>query len=91
VTELEREVVDLMTNAAEPTWILLQEVAELGGDRGALEEVLTSLETRGMIERKREPSANPDAPAMELDDWWGLTPLGWQSLGRPVPPNYRGV
>jgi hypothetical protein len=89
LTEQERELLDFLLNAAEPTWIMLKEMPELRDDRTALETMLGDLEERGMVRRTREPSMNPDAQEMDLDDWWALTPVGWRALGRTMPSNYR--
>jgi hypothetical protein len=75
-TELEQAVLEFMANDAEPTWIFLKEMPELGEDRGRLERILVDLEARGMVSRTRELSVNPDAKWSDLDDWWALTPLG---------------
>ena len=45
-TELEQEVLDFMAHDAEPTWLFLSEMPELGGDRGTLERILIDLESR---------------------------------------------
>jgi hypothetical protein len=79
-TDLEQRVLEFMANAAEPTWIFLSEMPELGGDRGTLERILVDLEARGMVSRTREPSGNPDANPTDLDDWWALTSLGRGAL-----------
>lgn len=76
LTDLERAALDFMGNAAEPTWMFLAEMPELGADRATVEHLLRALETRGLVSRTREPSVNPDPEALELDDWWELTPLG---------------
>jgi hypothetical protein len=80
LTELEQQVLEFMANDAEPTWIFLIEMPELGGDRGTLEGILVDLEARGMVSRTREPSFNPDANRTDLDDWWVLTSLGRRTL-----------
>jgi hypothetical protein len=80
LSELDIELLDFLGNAAEPTWIFLEEMPELRGDRAALEQALRALERRGLVSRTRERSGNPAAGANDLDDWWELTPSGSQAL-----------
>jgi hypothetical protein len=76
LTDFEHAALDFMGNAAEPTWMFLAEMPELGADRAGLERLLGGLERRGLVSRTRELSGNPDPDAPELDDWWALTPMG---------------
>ena len=76
LTELEQEVLEFMADGTEPTWLFLQDMPELGGDRPALEHILRDFESRGIVSRRREASFNPGAGYPDLDDWWALTPLG---------------
>jgi hypothetical protein len=85
LTATEYRVIDFLADDAEPTWILLKEIPELGNDRPALERILGSLEVRGIVVRSREPSVNPAAEPMSLDDWWTLTRLGESALSRREP------
>jgi hypothetical protein len=66
--------VAFLANAAEPTWIFLEEMPELQDDPAALERALRDLERRGLVSSTRERSYNPAAGANDLDDWWELTP-----------------
>lgn len=79
-TELEQGVLEFMAHDAEPTWIFLKEMSELGDDRGRLERILVDLEARGMVSRTREPAFNPDVKPPDLDDWWALTSLGRRAV-----------
>lgn len=87
LTGAEYEVLEFMANDAEPTWIFLKEMPELGGDREALEAILRDLERRKLVDRTREPSVNPEAGPGGLDDWWALTPMGRQALRQADPPH----
>lgn len=79
-TELERDVLEFMGNAAEPTWLFLKQLPELGGDRERLERILVDLESRGMVTRTRESSFNPEMKYPDYDDWWDLTSLGRDAI-----------
>lgn len=82
------EVLDALTNAAEPTWILLEGLPVFNGDRLALETILRELERKRLVTRSRELSGKPDQSATALDDWWALTEEGWATQGRKMPRGY---
>lgn len=82
LTDLEIEVLGLLANDAEPTWILLEEANALEHDRQRLESVLTRLEERELVARSAEPSFNPASEAKDIDDWWTLTPKARRVLAQ---------
>ncbi len=79
LTEREMAVLEFMANAAEPTWLFLEEMPELDGDRATLERTLVDLEARGIVSRTRELSGNPAKPGPDLDEGGALTPRGRRS------------
>lgn len=89
LTDLQRTLLDYITNAAEPTWIMVKEIPEARCDRRAIDAALEDLETRGLVDRTREPSGNPESGVLDLEEWWALTDHGWQVMGLPKPPGYR--
>lgn len=82
LTTLQRVLLDYVQDDAEPTWIMLKELPETGGDRGVTEAALRDLESRGLVSRTREPSGDPSAPSWDTpDDWWSITPRGVAAAG----------
>jgi DNA-binding MarR family transcriptional regulator len=59
LTPLQRELLDYITNMAEPTWIMLKEIPATNGDRGLVESQLRDLEERGLVTHTREVSGGP--------------------------------
>ena len=87
LTELQRDVLGSLTNAAEPTWIVLKDL-DNGLDRPGLEAVLSDLEGEGIVQSSLEQSGDPGKEP-ELDRWWSITDYGWELLGFIKSPGYR--
>lgn len=87
-SELQLALLDYVTNAAEPTWLMLKEIPETSGDRSVAERALRELEEHGLLRSTREQSGDPLHPA-EFDNWWALTDAGWSLLGLVKPARYR--
>jgi hypothetical protein len=85
LTELEKVLLAKLLDAAEPTWILLED-PHTGGDREAVEAAFRDLELRSLVTRTREPSGNPAGGVMDPEDWWTLTDQAWDLLGLIKPP-----
>lgn len=88
LSDLQRALLDYITNDFEPTWIMLQQLPEAGGDRKAVERELRDLQAQGLVQVSREASGNPAPGAPKLDHWWGLTDAGWELLGETKPFRY---
>ncbi len=89
LTELQRLLLECITDDAEPTWILLKENSAFGGDREAVTRAFQSLRARGLVEHERMVSGDPSATDLSKeDDWWRLTRAGWQLLGETPPSTY---
>lgn len=77
-------------SAREAIWLMAKEITEFGGDRSQIEATLIGLESKGIVDRTREPSTDPETDdPMEPADWWGLTDLGWELLGESKPARYH--
>ena len=48
LSSLQRELLDFITDAAEPTWIMVEEMPELEGDRGAAEQRFEPVPVRAL-------------------------------------------
>jgi hypothetical protein len=81
LTELQREVLDVLLDDSEPTWILERELEGQGIDRATLEALLAELEVAGVVSRTREESGNPAMPYPDPENWWCLTELGRRLVG----------
>jgi hypothetical protein len=88
LTALQRALLRFVMDAAEPTWIIVKELEEARGDRATVEAGLRDLEAGGLLRRQRELSGDPDG-STAYDDWWSLTEVGWELLGKTPPRNYR--
>ena len=86
---LELELLQYVTSDKEPTWIMLKEVPETGGDRARTEPALRRLEAQGLLTCTQEESGNPDLEYLSaVDDWWALTAAGREAVGETPPRNY---
>ena len=86
---LESALLDYVTSDKEPTWIMLHEIPETGGDRARTEVALRKLEAQGLLTCTQEESGNPDLDYLSaVDDWWALTAAGWEVVGETPPLNY---
>jgi hypothetical protein len=86
LTELERELLELISMAGEPTTVLDEEMLENSPGRGALEEILRGLLERGLVTRERAINAGSprrsDGQRVYEDDWWDLTRAGRAAIGQ---------
>ncbi len=87
LSELQRLVLGALLNAAEPTWIILQD-SEVLGDRDSVEAALRDLEQRNIVHSTREQSGEPGRESA-MDQWWALTDEGWDLLGLIKSPRYH--
>lgn len=88
LSALQTELLAFITNAAEPTWIMVAEMPELGGDRDLAERELAVLQARGLVTSTREVSGDPQRPYAP-DEWWSLTTAGWDAIGLTKPSRYH--
>jgi hypothetical protein len=86
LSELEREVLGCLADAAEPTWLVLSALAE-PIDRRAVESVLEGLDRQGLVYSTLEQSGEPCRES-KLDRWWAITDECWDMLGLIKSPMY---
>jgi hypothetical protein len=87
LTDGQRAVLATLTDAAEPTWMVLQ-TCELDLDRAGCEAVLVELEDQGLVSSVLEQALEPGQDD-RLDHWWAITHEGWDLLGFIRSPGYR--
>jgi hypothetical protein len=97
LSELERVLISTFLNAAEPTWIIVQD-PDVPYDLDRVEAVLRDLERRGLVHSTWEPAGGPeDFGVLEtwrgrperMCHWWALTDEGWDLLGLIKSPGYH--
>lgn len=86
LSELEREVLGCLADAAEPTWLVLSALAE-PIDRRAVERVLEGLNRQGLVYSTLEQAGEPCGES-KLDRWWAITDECWDMLGVIKSPRY---
>lgn len=97
LSDLERALIATFLNAAEPTWIILEDL-DMPDDRERVEATLRDLERRGLVDNTWEPAGGPDDFGVleswggrpeRMCHWWALTDEGWDLLGLIKSPGYR--
>lgn len=86
-SELQRQVLGAMLDAAEPTWIIARDLQDVG-DRHSIEAALQSLAQRNLVYSRWSQLFGPSAEP-EMGYWWALTDQGWDLLGLIKSPSYR--
>ncbi len=89
LTDLERELLELISMAGEPTTVLDEEMLESSPGRSVVEETLKGLLARGLISTGRAVNAGEprrsDGERVYEDDWWELTAEAIRTV-TGVPP-----
>ena len=79
-TQLELELLELLSMSSEPTTLLDEEMLEDSPGRPAVEAALRGLLDRGLIRTDRAVNAGSprqsDGARVYEDDWWELTEAG---------------
>jgi hypothetical protein len=90
LTALQRTLMLGMSDAAEPTWVLLND-RDVPDDRQAVEAALRDLEQRGLVAPTWERAMAPDEPSPGdgMCHWWALSGQGWELLGLIKSPGYH--
>jgi hypothetical protein len=86
LNELQRNVLLALLNDHEPTWIVAQD-PDVPGDRDGVEVALRDLEARNLVRTRRAESGEAGRESA-MEDWWALTPDGWDLLGLIKSPRY---
>ena len=84
---VQRAVLGCLTDAAEPTWMVVQ-TADVSLDRSDAESVLVELESEGLVSSVVGEAFEPGA-ANRQDRWWSITDSCWDLLGFIKSPSYR--
>jgi hypothetical protein len=87
LTELQKTLLENILDAAEPTWIILQDET-IKDDRQVVENALRDLEARNFVSSSWELSAQGEGHP-DMDHWWALTDAGWDLLGLIKSPGYH--
>jgi hypothetical protein len=87
LTQLQKTLLENILNAAEPTWIILQDKT-IKDDRQAVENALRDLEARNLVFSSWELAAQGHGHP-DMDHWWAVTDTGWELLGLIKPPGYH--
>jgi hypothetical protein len=86
LTDLERELLELISMAGEPTTVLDEEMLELSPGRAVVEETLKGLLAGGFLSTERAVHAGQprrsDGECVYEDDWWELTRAGRRAIGQ---------
>jgi hypothetical protein len=86
LTELERELLELISMAGEPTTVLDEEMLGSSPGRAVVEATLRGLSARGLLSAERAVNAGKprrsDGERVYEDDWWDLTRAGRSALGQ---------
>ncbi len=86
LASIERAALGCLLDAAEPTWIVAEEL-EMSDDRAGVISVLRGLEARGVVCSTVEESGEPGR-ACESERWWAVTDEGFDLLGFIKSPTY---
>ena len=86
LTGLERELLELISMAGEPTTVLDEEMLESSPGRSEVEATLRGLLGRGLLITERAINAGAprrsDGQSVYEDDWWELTRAGRAAVGQ---------
>lgn len=87
LSEFQRLVLGALYNAAEPTWIIVQD-RDVLGDRDSIEAALRDLEQRNLVYSTWEELGEPGQESA-MGHWWAITDEGWDLLGLIKSPRYH--
>ena len=80
LSELDRGVLWVLTDAGEATWILAQAPQVPTDDRNEIDAALEELERNGWVYHTIGPSCEPETDWPRVR-WWAITDEGWDRLG----------